>query len=511
MVSVLSALESSVDRAPNRPALVYGDDRLTYAELDAQVNRVAHVLAASGLGRGDRCALMGANTAGFVYAFFAVAKLGAVFVPVNPRSAPPEVAHVLRDSEASIVLADPGVSGVVDEALAMLDSGAPSRVLTIGPCDGKADVLELARAASNERPGVVVDESDDAIILYTSGTTGIAKGVLMDHHRLIWTGLSVPIGTLGMSDGDSVLHVAPLYHSGQITMMLIPGTLLAAKHVILSRFDAAVVLDTMERERTSVFFGVPTMYQLMSAEQARRPRDVSAWRTGNYGGAPMSPESAEDLQRTFGGVRLFSCYGQTEAGPSGFYSTPAQAIARPDVTGYTAFPTMGVRVVDADFADVEPGEVGEVLLRGESVMKGYWRNPAATAEAFHDGWLRTGDLARLDADGGMTIVDRLKDMIISGGRNVYSVEVENALLTHPAISDCAVLGRPDPVFGETIVAFVSLVPSESADFDELHAHCAKLIADYKLPREVIFSEIPRNPSGKIMKKDLRRLLAAGHR
>ncbi|MFC0529108.1 class I adenylate-forming enzyme family protein [Phytohabitans kaempferiae] len=506
MVTLASALENAAERVPERTALVFGDLRQTYAELDATVNRVASVLAKAGLGAGERCAVMGVNTPGFVYALFATAKLGAIFVPVNPRSAPPEVAHILRDSGARVLVVDPALVQVATAAIGQLDADAPA-LLCLGAADGYPDLLAEAVGCSAERAPSTVTEQDDAMILYTSGTTGFAKGVLMDHHRLVWTGVTIPVGTIGMTEGASLVHVAPLYHSGEMTMMLIPGVLVGATHVILSHFDAATVLDTMERERTTIFFGVPTMYQMLLAEYLKRPRDLSAWRSSIYGAAPMPPEVAARLQETFADVRLFSCYGPTEAGPSGFFSSPQEAVRRPEVTGYRAFPLMRVRVVDAAGKDVAPGEVGEVLLAGETVMKGYWRNPAATEEAFLDGWLRTGDLARLDSDGAMTIVDRLKDMIISGGRNIYCVEVENAVASHPAVADCAVVGRPDPVYGETVVACVTLAGGQALTLDELRAHCAELIADYKLPRELIFGPVPRNPSGKILKRVLREGMA----
>lgn len=509
MVTLASALENAAERVPERTALVFGDLRQTYAELDATVNRVASVLADAGLAAGERCAVMGVNTPGFVYALFATAKLGGIFVPVNPRSAPPEVAHILRDSGARVLVVDPALVEVATAAIGQLgaDADGPA-LLCLGAAGGHPDLLGEAVGRSAERAPSTVTEQDDAMILYTSGTTGFAKGVLMDHHRLVWTGVTIPIGTIGMTEGASLVHVAPLYHSGEMTMMLIPGVLVGATHVILSHFDAATVLDTMERERTTIFFGVPTMYQMLLAEYLKRPRDLSAWRTSIYGAAPMPPEVAARLQETFAGVRLFSCYGPTEAGPSGFFSSPEEAVRRPEVTGYRAFPLMRVRVVDAAGKDVGPGEVGEVLLAGETVMKGYWRDPAATEEAFLDGWLRTGDLARLDPDGAMTIVDRLKDMIISGGRNIYCVEVENAVASHPAVADCAVVGRPDPVFGETVAVRVSLVDGQRLTLDELRAHCAALIADYKLPRELVFGPVPRNPSGKILKRVLRESMAA---
>jgi acyl-CoA synthetase (AMP-forming)/AMP-acid ligase II len=223
----------------------------------------------------------------------------------------------------------------------------------------------------------------------------------------------------------------------------------------------------------------------------------------------MPPAAAAQLERVFPDVRLISSCGQTEAGPSGIYSSPEEVRRRPDVTGYRGFPTIEVRVVDEAGRDIHEG-TGELLLRGDTVMKGYWNNPQATAETIVDGWLHTGDVVRLEADGAMTVVDRLKDMIITGGRNVYSIEVENAVLSHPAVLECAIVGQPHDQFGETIVAFVRLIDGASLSLEQLADHCRPLIADYKIPRRLVVTDLPRNPSGKILKRELRRTLELSH-
>ena len=278
-------------------------------------------------------------------------------------------------------------------------------------------------------------------------------------------------------------------------------------HVVAAAIEPAAVADLMERERISVFFGVPTMYQFLLRLPGLGERDLSAWRIGMFGAAPMPADSARALTAALPRVGLYQLCGQTEAGPGGIYAGPEDVLARPDASGRYAMPNTEARIVSADGIDVAPGEVGELVLRGETIMKGYWNRPEATAKAIRDGWLHTGDLAVPDRDGYITLVDRLKDMIITGGRNVYSVEVEGALAGHPDILDIAVIGVPHPDYGESILAVV--VPAAGAEptLKSLRSWARDRIADYKAPHAMVISDIPRNPSGKIQKHLLRAELA----
>jgi fatty-acyl-CoA synthase len=314
-------------------------------------------------------------------------------------------------------------------------------------------------------------------------------------------------GVSGMREEDTILHVAPLYHAAELCMMLFPGSMFAATHIILPAFDPSVVAHVLSDSRVTVFFGVPTMYQALLRVPELASLDLSALRVGMFGAAPMPASVVGQLIESFPSVDLFQLCGQTEAGPGGIYSGPADVRARPDASGRYAVPNLQCRVVDEDGNDIAPGNVGELVLRGETIMKGYWNKPAETAAVFRDGWLRTGDVASLDADGYMTLVDRLKDMIISGGRNIYSVEVENALMAHPDIQDVAVLGVPHAEFGESVLAVI--VPREGTkpSLDEIREWSKTQIADYKAPRHLVVHPIPRNPSGKIQKHILRADLA----
>lgn len=514
MPTIGGSVIQNARRVPHREALIAEDRRWTWAELDRAAARAAGVLAAAGVGHGDRVALMSGNTPEMVIAAFATYRLGAIAVPINARLAPPEIGYILRDSGAEVLVVEPSLLSTAASAVQILHSVAQPEVLALGPVesvgwltDPDAPVEPVAEDQAAE--------SDDAVIVYTSGTTGQPKGVLLDHHRAVWAALA-QITSLGLRDGERYLHLPPLYHSGGV-VFLNAMVLLAGTNILIPAFDAGEVLETIERERVTALLGVPTMYQFLLRHPAVRDRDLSSWQVGVFGAAPMPPSTVEQLLTDLPGVRFFQQCGQTEAGPTGIYSTMAQVRERPDSSGHLAQPFLEARVVDRSGADVAPGKVGELVFRGEAVMKGYWGQPAATEEALRGGWLHTGDLVELADDGAMRLVDRLKDVIITGGRNVYSAEVEQALASHPDVADCAVVGRPDEDWGETVVAVVTPRPGAEPTLDELREHCRSLVADYKLPRALWLGEVPRNPGGKVLKQRIREHLKAspgsepGHR
>ncbi len=386
-----------------------------------------------------------------------------------------------------------------------VETGLPAtceRLVSLGDADGHQNLFDLVSTSNADVSSVEVFESDDALIAYTSGTTGKPKGAVFDHHRSMWTGVNM-IATCGMRVGDRILHVAPLFHAAELCIMVVPATILGAKHVVLNGFDPSQVADTMAAERITMFFGVPTMYQFLLKLPDLASRDLSAWRTGLFGAAPMPSRVVEQLVAALPNVAFMQLCGQTEGGPGGIYSDAAQVKARPDASGRQALPFTEARVVDPEGNDVEPGGTGELVLRGETIMKGYWNKPTETAQALVDGWLHTGDLAKLDSDGYMTLVDRIKDLIITGGHNVYSVEVENALAAHPHIADCAVVARPHPEYGESIIAVVSPVEGATITLDEVKSFCRERISHYKVPHGLVIRDIPRNASGKVLKHVLR--------
>lgn len=492
---------SNSRRVPSREAVVDGLRRWTWADLEICIATAAATMHNAGLRKGDRLTVVCGNSAEFIIASHAASRLGLIVVPVNTRLAPPELAHILDDCDAALVAYGDGYDDLAESACALASSATP-RALRNGA--RHPNVLDDGSGGAIHEDLAV--ESDDAFILYTSGTTGRPKGVLLDHHRAVWAAMA-QIASLGLRDGDRYLHLTPMYHSGGTTFVN-TSTLLGGTHVIAGSFDPARTLDLVEQEKVSWLFGVPTMYQQILRQDTDRRRDLSSWRIGVFGAASMPAAAIEALLTAFPGVQIFQQCGQTEAGPTGIYSTTQQVRENPNSSGHVAQPFMEARVVDADGRDTDEDGVGELIFRGEAVMKGYWGNPAATEEVLHDGWLRTGDLMRVGTDGSAALVDRLKDVVITGGRNVYSAEVEQAISCHPDVSDVAVVGESDPEWGATVVAVVTPVADAALTEADIQTFCRQRIADFKVPRRVVFAVVPRNGAGKVQKQRLRTELAA---
>ncbi len=502
MATLAGVLATNAGRCPDRTALLFADRGYSYRDVDAAVNRAAHGLAAAGLRKGDRMVLMSANSDAFYIVLYAAWRLGAVVVPVNPASPAAELQYLLDDSQAALLVFGAAAAEAVGRCAKVPSPCWVSAPIALGPVEGYPELAVLASAHPDTAPAVDVAETDDAAIVYTSGTTGRPKGALFDHHRILWVGITSALA-LGLRDGDRVLHVAPMYHSADLAMLVVGGTQIGATHVVLPAFTPDAVLDALEQHKITVFFGVPTMYQLLLCHPGLATRDLSAWRVGVFGAAPMPASAVQATLDALPNLELIQACGQTEGGPGGIYATADEVRTRPEASGRHALFNTEARVVDRDGKDVAAGGSGELIIRGETIMKEYWRNPEATAETIRNGWLHTGDIARIDADGYITLVDRTKDVIISGGRNIYSVEVENALAAHPAVAEIAVVARKHRDYGETVVAVVNPRPGETVTLDELRELGAESLSAYKLPRELVLRDIPRNPSGKILKHVLR--------
>jgi fatty-acyl-CoA synthase len=496
MPTLGSLVESNAIRVPSREAMIDGAVNLSWSTLQFEIGTYAAALAEAGVGKGDRVAVVSSNSARYVSVAFAAFTLGAILVPVNTRLAPPELHHVLEDCDPRVIVIEPTL---IDSVTAAVPEGS---LLALGWADGCPDLTGWA-ASCAPHPGTTVAESDNAMIVYTSGTTGAPKGVVHTHHSAVWAALS-QIVAAQLRDGERFLHIAPLHHAGGL-VFLTAITALGGTHVLLPHFEPQAAVDEMKRSRTTATMAVPTVLQMLLRVLAMQDPDVdvSSWTRAIVGGSAMPAHVLRELFSRLPPVQISQICGQTESGPAGLFSTAEQMRDQPTASGHQAEPFIAARVVDDNGHDAQRGEIGELLFRGESVMKEYWRRPDETAATIRDGWLHTGDLVRVDVDGSFTLVDRTKDIIITGGRNVYSVEVEQALASHPDVLECAVIARPDDLWGESIVAVVNPRPDRTVTLSGIRDHCRSLIADYKLPHFLVLGEIPRNANGKAQKAALR--------
>jgi fatty-acyl-CoA synthase len=482
-------------KTPDRIAIVHQDTELTYRELHHRVLRLAHALRALGAGRGDRIAYLGPNHPAFLETLFAAGALGAVFVPLNTRLAAPELAYNLKDSESTLLVHGPEQA---DVAAAAAEEAEVRHRITLDPAAGDAIGYEDLLAGEAAEPlDETVAPDDPCMIMYTSGTTGRPKGAVLSHSNIIWNSVNVLVD-IDLTGDEVTLVVAPLFHTAGLNMTCLPTLLKGGRVVLPGAFDAGDVLDVIERHRVTYMFGVPTMYDAIAAQSRWATADLSSLRALSCGGAPVPARTIETYLAR--GLAFSQGYGMTEASPGVLFLDREQTAAKAGSAGVPHFFT-DTRVVLPDGRAAAPGQRGEILVSGPNVMTGYWRRPEDTTAAISgDGWLRTGDVARTDEDGYAYIVDRVKDMFVSGGENVYPAEVEEALLGHPAVRECAVVGVPHEVWGEVGHAVVVLEADVHVDEHTLLAHLRGRLAKYKIPRSVAFVEgLPRTATGKIIK------------
>jgi O-succinylbenzoate-CoA ligase len=473
---------------PDHLALVFGDDTRTHSELHDRAARVAAVLAGDGVQPGDRVALLLHNRIEFVEALLACHRLGAVAVPINFRLVPNEVEYVLADSGADVLICDS----------APPQPGALRMVLEVGPAYEQA----VASSPPRRETADVLDD-DAALMCYTSGTTGRPKGAVLTHRNLVASTLSW-IHEMRASDADVWLSGMPLFHIGGINGLL-PFLVLGATVIITptNAFDPQAALGLIDEHRVTMCIFVPTQWAAICSSDAVARIDPRRLRVAMWGASPAPRRTLQAMEQTFPHAAIVSAYGQTEM------SGATTLLKGPDSTrkmGSVGKPMLGVelQVVDDDLREVAPGVVGEIVYRGPNVMAGYHRQAEASEEAFDGDWFHSGDLARVDDEGYVWLVDRKKDMIVSGGENVYPAEVERVLLDHPAIADAAVIGVPHSRWVETPVAFVVASGDDKVDEADLIAHCREYLAGYKKPSAiVVVDELPRNAAGKILKRRLR--------
>jgi long-chain acyl-CoA synthetase len=506
----------------DRTFLVFEDERMSFEEHFQAAARLAHVLRDRfGLKPGDRVAIAMRNYPEWSVAFWAAAAAGAVVVPLNAWWTGEELHYGLADSGTSVLLCDEQRAERVYDYLTYLPDLCTSIVARASGPDlpfgmlRYEDVLgDVPAAGEVELPAVTIDTEDDATIFYTSGTTGRPKGALGTHRNictnplsLIYVGVrnGLRSGVEPGADGpNAYLLSVPLFHATGCHSVLVTNLLTGGKLVMMNRWDAGRALELIERERITSFGGVPTMVMQVLDHPDFAIRDTSSVRGIGYGGAPAPPELVRRVKAHFPDGSASNGYGLTETSSLSTMNTGADYEEKPDSVG-PPVPVVTVKVVDGNGQDVPTGEVGELWIHGPNVVKGYWGKPEATAQTFSDGWLQTGDIARLDEEGFVFIVDRAKDMLIRGGENVYCVEIESVLFEHPAVADAAVIGIPHPVLGEEVGAVIQVRPDTPVTAGEVQEYVATRLAAFKVPVRVwlVDQPLPRNPAGKVLKRQLR--------
>lgn len=489
---------------PDASAFEQADRSYSYREVAGRVDALAVGLAERGVGHGDRVAYLGANDVAAFETFFAAGRLGAVFVPLNTRLAAPEIAALLADSRATVLVARPEVSDLV--AASLTDLSAAPLLVAVDGGDGSAAVgyEDLVAAHLGAAPSSAVTLDDDALILYTSGTTGRPKGAVLTHGNITFNTMN-QLAHTDVRRSDRVLCSAPIFHVVGLGQVTLPALFKGGTIVVAPRFDAASVLEMVPQLGITAFAAVPTMLQMMCDAPSFAAADLGSLRYVVYGGSPVLARVAEAWLRR--GVDVVQGYGLTEAAP-GVLMAAADGIAEhPTSPGVPHFFT-DVALLAPDGSVSAPPGTGELLVRGPNVFRGYDNRPADTKAAFQDGWFRSGDVVRLDPDGWGYVVDRAKDMIISGGENVYPAEVEAAIAEMPDVLDCAVVGVPDDRWGEVGFALVIVRPGAQVTAGDVRAHLAGRLARFKIPAYVrSVAELPRNATGKVLKTRLRELAA----
>jgi acyl-CoA synthetase (AMP-forming)/AMP-acid ligase II len=514
-------LRKAIKLFPEKKAIVCGGKRWTYQDFCDRINRLSHGLIDFGVKKNDKVAVLHPNCHYFLESYYGLAQIGAISVPINYRLSPKEIAFIVRDSESKILIADPmfreqldSIRGEIQRVERVLwtgkGGGGDTRDLNYEEVLSQTNAYEIASAG--------ITGEDIAQIYYTSGTTGRPKGVMLSHKNVATHALGT-IAEIHLTDRDVWIHVAPLFHLADAWATW-AVTWVGGTHVLVREFDPGWVLEAIERERVTLTNLIPTMLNLMVNHPDVGKYDYSSLRVLLSGGAPIAPEVVRKIVETFK-CDYIQTYGMTETSPYLTLSILKDHLKRLPYEDRLRFKSktgrefIGVelKVVNDRGEEIKKDEkeVGEIIVRGDIVTKGYWKLPEETAKAIKDGWLYTGDMAVMDEEGYVTIVDRKKDMILTGGENVYSTEVENILYIHPAILECAVVGVPDQKWGEAVKGIVVLKPGQKATEQEIIQFCKERIAHYKAPKSIDFIDaLPRTGSGKIHKKGLRDSYWAGY-
>ncbi|HEX9057497.1 MAG TPA: long-chain fatty acid--CoA ligase [Ktedonobacterales bacterium] len=495
-------LTRTAGQAPDKPAIIFRDQLTSFGELNRRANQVANALIGLGIQPGDRVALFIHNLPIFIEAYYGILKAGATVIPLNVLYKAGEIEYIFNDSGAKAILT---FGPFVKEAL-IAQAGAPAlrHVIVAAPEDvpGTLAWRTTCGEAPEHEPQVPVGENDIAVICYTSGTTGRPKGAMLAHRNLLANCEQCNmIPTVKTLPEDVVWIALPLFHIYAMNVGMNLAFMNGATVALVERFEPASSLEIIQKHRCTILYGAPPMFVAWANMPNIRDYDLSSVRYVASGAAALPVKVLETFQ-TVSGVPISEGYGLTEASPV-VTTNAAGAVTKPGSVG-PAIPGMEVKIVDEVGVEVERGQMGELICRGPNVMVGYWNKPEASAETLRDGWLHTGDLATEDSDGYFYIADRLKDMIVVSGFNVYPREVEEILFKHPAVAEASVVQYPDPYQGESVMAFVVLKPDQTVTEQELIEYCRSQIAVFKCPRKIVFREsLPKNNTGKVLRRELR--------
>lgn len=503
--TIADALHRTARRLPDKTAIVCGDTVWSYADFDALVTRLAAGLVHIGVAEGDKVAVLARNSHAFAALRFAVARRGAVLVPINFMLKADEVAYILRHAGARTLATDSGLASLARDAAAR-ETAVEQFIWLPGEDPSEPDAamhrFDHLAACADPLPPVALRSTDLAQIVYTSGTESMPKGAMLTHDAVLWQYVSCVINA-EIAEADVALHALPLYHCAQLDVFFGPAVYIGSSNVITGKPVPDHLLNLLERHRITSFFAPPTVWIALLRSPVFDPARLATLAKGYYGASIMPVEVLKELAARLPAVRLWNLYGQTEIAPLATMLSPEDQLRKPGSCGKAVL-NVETRVVNDAMEDVTVGEVGEIVHRSPHLMLGYFNDPEKTAAAFEGGWFHSGDLATVDDEGYITVVDRKKDMIKTGGENVASREVEEMIYRLPAVSEVAVIGLADPKWVEAVTAVIVVKAGHALTEAEVVAHCQTHMAGFKVPKRVHFTDtLPKNPSGKLLKRELR--------